>query len=100
MEKIQNFSVLMYHEIIQKEDFKYGSYKGIKVQSGDKDRLPPVLFTYLEAFKEQMKYLYEEGYVTLTLQDLIDFYYKGKSLPEKAVLLTFDDLYQSVLTYA
>ncbi|MDF2594479.1 MAG: hypothetical protein K0R69_820 [Clostridia bacterium] len=100
MEKIQNFSVLMYHEIIKKEDFNYTCYKGIKVQSGDKDRLPPVLFAYLESFNEQMKYLYEEGYVTLTLQDLIDFYYKGKALPEKAVLLTFDDLYQSVLTYA
>lgn len=96
----ENFKVLMYHEIIKKEDFDYENYVGIKVQSQYSDRLPPVLFAYLEGFKEQMKYLYKEGYVTLSLKDVIDFYYHQTELPEKAVLLTFDDLYQSVLNYA
>jgi peptidoglycan/xylan/chitin deacetylase (PgdA/CDA1 family) len=47
-----------------------------------------------------MQYLYEEGYVTLSLKDVIDFYYNDKVLPQKSVLLTFDDMYKSVLLNA
>jgi peptidoglycan/xylan/chitin deacetylase (PgdA/CDA1 family) len=97
---MEGFHVLMYHELIKKEDFDYANYKGIKVQQDYQDILPPVLFAHLEAFESQMKYLYEEGYVTLTLRDVIDFYYHNKALPEKSVLLTFDDLYKSILLYA
>ena len=97
---MKGFKVLMYHEIIKKEDFKYAEYKGIKVQQGYKDALPPVLFSYLKNFEEQMKYLQDEGYVTISLKDVTDFYYNNKALPERAVLLTFDDMYKSVLLYA
>mgnify|MGYP001788358066 CR=1 FL=1 len=97
---MEGFNVLMYHELIKKEDFDYANYKGIKVQQDYQDILPPVLFAYLEAFENQMKYLYEEGYVTLTLKDVIDFYHNNKALPAKSVLLTFDDMYKSVLLYA
>lgn len=97
---MEGFNVLMYHEIIKKEDFDYGKYEGIKVKQDYKDKLPPVLFAYLEDFEKQMKYLFEEGYVTLTLDDVRDYYYNDKSLPEKSILLTFDDLFKSVLHYA
>lgn len=97
---MEGFNVLMYHEIIEKENFDYANYKGIKVQQGYQDVLPPVLFAYLENFEKQMKYLHDEGYRTLTLKEVIDFYYNDGKLPEKAVLLTFDDLYKSVLKYA
>jgi hypothetical protein len=97
---MSGFNVLMYHEIVKKEDFDYTKYEGIKVQQGYKDILPPVLFAYLEEFEKQMKYLYDEGYVTLTLSDVMDFYYNNKALPEKSVLLTFDDMYKSILLYA
>lgn len=97
---MKGFNVLMYHEIVKKNDFDYAGYKGIKVQQDYKDVLPPVLFAYLENFEEQMKYLYDEGYVTLSLKDVIDYYYNGKVLPEKSVLITFDDLYKSVPLYA
>jgi peptidoglycan/xylan/chitin deacetylase (PgdA/CDA1 family) len=97
---MQGFNVLMYHEIIKKEDFDYAKYKGIKVKQRYEDVLPPVLFAYLEEFEKQMKYLYDEGYVTLTLNDVVDFYYNNKPLPEKSILLTFDDMYKSVLLYA
>jgi len=90
--------VLMYHEIICKDKFQYNQYKGIKVKQNYEDALPPVLFHYLETFEEEMKFLYDEGYVTLSLSDIIDFYYGNETLPEKAVLLTFDDMYKSVLT--
>lgn len=97
---MEGFNVLMYHELIKKVDFDYANYKGIKVQQDYQDALPPVLFAYLEAFESQMKYLYEAGYVTLTLKDVVDFYYYDKTIPEKSVLLTFDDLYKSILLYA
>ncbi len=41
-------------------------------------------------FKEQMKLLKSQGYNPLTLQDVRDFYKKGTLLPNKAVLLTFE----------
>lgn len=97
---MKGFKVLMYHEIIKREDFDYSKYKGIKVKQNYQDRLPPALFTYLEEFERQMKYLYDEGYTTLKLEDIVDFYYGNKELPEKSVLLTFDDMYKSVLLYA
>lgn len=94
---MNGFTVLMYHEIVNKHEFDYNQYEGIKVQQDYQDVLPPVLFAYLEEFEKQMKYLFDEGYVTLTLKDVIDFYYNNKSLPEKSVLLTFDDMYKSIL---
>lgn len=97
---MEGFNVLMYHEVIKKNDFDYVNYKGIKVKQGYQDVLPPVLFAYLENFERQMKYLHDEGYRTLTLKEVIDFYYNDGKLPEKAVLLTFDDLYKSILRYA
>ncbi len=97
---MEEFKVLMYHEIIKKVEFNYEGYKGIKVSQGYHDVLPPVLFAYLEAFEKQMKYLHDEGYKTLSLKDVVDFYYNNKPLPEKAVLLTFDDMYKSVLLNA
>lgn len=97
---MEGFKVLMYHEIIRKEDFDYAGYKGIRVRQDYHDVLPRVLFAYLEAFEKQMRYLQDEGYVTLSLKDVVDYYYNNKILPEKAVLLTFDDMYKSVLLNA
>jgi len=97
---MEQFKVLMYHEIVKKDEFAYKEYKGIKVQQDYHDILPPVLFAYLENFEKQMKYLHDEGYVTLSLRDVIDFYHHNKALPEKSILLTFDDMYKSILHYA
>lgn len=97
---MDHFHVLMYHEIIKKEEYDINSHSQIQVKQGYQDILPKPLFVFLEAFEVQMKYLYENGYHTVSLQDVIDFLYHHKSLPEKSVLLTFDDMYQSVLRYA
>src|SRR5690606_3783431 len=71
----------------------------IDVKQGYEDILPSPLFVTLKNFKEQMAYLYENGFHTLSL-DEVKNYYQGKSLPEKSVLLTFDDCYQSMKKYA
>ncbi|MCR8656981.1 polysaccharide deacetylase family protein [Paenibacillus endoradicis] len=39
----------------------------------------------------QINALYDHGYVTISQQDVIDFYTKGSPLPEKALYLSFED---------
>lgn len=54
----------------------------------------------LEAFEQGMKYLHDEGYHTATLKEL-EQYVRGEiQLPEKTVVLTFDDGYQNNIIYA
>ncbi len=40
---------------------------------------------------QHLKALHDHGYVTISQQDIIDFYSKGKNLPEKALFLSFED---------
>ncbi|EPG7577315.1 polysaccharide deacetylase family protein [Providencia rettgeri] len=56
--------------------------------------------TSVEAFREQMNYLKQEGYQTLSLADVEDYLNKSANLPGKAVVLTFDDGLKSVYRYA
>jgi len=54
----------------------------------------------LREFEEQMKFLHENDYNTIKLEDLDNFIYKKQNLPEKSVLITFDDGYESNYVYA
>lgn len=67
----RSLPILMYHHISRK--------KGLVTLS-------------VSAFREQMKWLSEKGWHTVTTQD-IESFYKGKTLPRKSVMLTFDDGY-------
>jgi len=51
-------------------------------------------------FREQMTALKEAGFTAVTLQQLVDYVERGRSLPEKPVLITMDDGYTSNLTIA
>lgn len=44
-----------------------------------------------EALEKQIKALKDNGYVTITQQDILDYYTKGKALPEKSLFLLFED---------
>ena len=46
-----------------------------------------------ERFEEQLKYLKEGGYHVITLDDLLYYLTLGRTLPDKPVILTFDDGY-------
>lgn len=52
------------------------------------------------AFEKDLRFLKENGYTTIVIQDLIDFVEKGTPLPEKPVVLTFDDGYSNNFLYA
>ncbi|WP_042470315.1 polysaccharide deacetylase family protein [Bacillus ndiopicus] len=54
----------------------------------------------LEAFEQQMAYLAENGFKTLTTHELYDYLEGRLIVPEKAVLITFDDGLLSTREYA
>ena len=95
-----SFSVLLYHEIREGGMLRRGETSPIEVRQDYDDNLPGPLFVTLESFEEQMSYLAEKGFHTLTLAEIIAYYYEHLPLPEKSVLLTFDDCYQSMARYA
>lgn len=97
---MEGFPVLMYHEVIKREDFDINNLSHIRVRQNYEDVLPNILFVYLEEFERQMKYLYDKGYKTLKLQEVVNYYYNNMALPDKSVLLTFDDMYKSIYKYA
>ena len=46
-----------------------------------------------DLFREQMKFLKDNGYNPLTMDQLYDYVVNGAAVPEKPVVLTFDDGY-------
>lgn len=72
-----NLPIIMYHNIVE-NPAKSGQYI-----------ITP------EALEKDMIYIKEHGYQTITVQDLIAYVYDGEPLPEKSIMLTFDDGYYS-----
>ena len=74
--------VIMYHSLLKDE----------KLQNDY--TVSPTLF------ENDLKYLAENGYTTVVVKDLTDYVYGKKSLPEKCIMLTFDDGYYNNYYYA
>ena len=53
-----------------------------------------------DIFDEQLKYLEDNGYTAITMDDLAQYLTSGKTLPAKPVMLTFDDGWQNQFVYA
>ncbi|ERI08707.1 polysaccharide deacetylase [Aneurinibacillus aneurinilyticus ATCC 12856] len=84
--KGQGVAVLVYHHILKEnENRKFKENKEV---------ITPELFAH------QMKILHDNGYTTITLQELEQFINKKISLPPKSVMITFDDGYLSNFKYA
>lgn len=47
-------------------------------------------------FRDQMQALYDNGYTAITISMLLEALIQGRDLPEKPVVITFDDGHQSV----
>jgi len=74
--------IIMYHHVL-KDSRKLGKYTvSPKEIEGD------------------IIYLKQHGYTTIVMEDLINFVYNGGELPEKPIMLTFDDGYYSNYVYA
>lgn len=74
--------VLMYHHLDQDES-----------KSGSVTVTP-------EKFRKDMEAVKNAGYQTVFLSDLIAYVDQGKELPEKPIVITFDDGYESNYLYA
>ena len=71
--------IIMYHSILKS---KTGTY----IVSPDK-------------LEEDLKYISEKGYTTITMTDLIEYVYNDVKLPEKPIIITFDDGYYNNYIY-
>jgi len=69
-------------------------YHSIGFEKGNELRVP------VERFTEQMKFLKDNGYTTLSLDELYDFFNNNKPIPSKSVVITFDDGYADNYTNA
>lgn len=69
-------------------------YHSIAYEKGNDLRIP------IEKFREQMKFLKDNGYNTLTLTEVSDLFTKNIPVPKKSVVLTFDDGYVDNYTNA
>ncbi|MGH7365471.1 MAG: polysaccharide deacetylase family protein [Candidatus Rokuibacteriota bacterium] len=52
------------------------------------------------SFREQMRYLKTNGYRVVSLADFVEFTRLGRQLPQRAVVLTFDDGYRAFKDHA
>ena len=73
----------MYHYVRDLKNSRYPEIKGCDVQ----------------LFKEQVLFL-KKHYNPVTVEQVLDAYYNNGKLPDKAVLLTFDDAYADHFEYA
>jgi len=46
-----------------------------------------------EDLKSELKYIKDQGYITLTMRQLKDYILNNSPIPEKSILITFDDGY-------
>jgi len=77
MKKKSSLSILMYHYVRDLKASRYPSIKGLD----------------LALFRQQLDYLSDEGFVCIDAELLLSALSSEATLPDKAVLLTFDDGY-------
>ena len=82
------FSALLYTYYHFRDRVPILMYHRIASVPGDRNALPG------EKFEEQMRYLEENGFHSITVEELQAHFLHGKRLPKKPVVLTFDDGYE------
>lgn len=72
--------IIMYHSILKSKSGKY--------------------IIHPSTLEDDLKFIQENGYTTITMTDLINYVYSDYELPEKPIIITFDDGHYNNLTYA
>lgn len=85
-------SVPIFHEYNKKIPILM--YHSISYEKGNTARIPK------EKFREQMKYLKDNKYTTLTVDELYSYMQTGKLVPSNPIVITFDDGYKDNYTNA
>lgn len=83
--KITNIKILMYHEVGVPPMYATEHTAQLYVEPG--------------VFQQHLNFLKENGYNTITLQDLYQYWDYGKPLPTNPIILTFDDGYRSMYDF-
>lgn len=77
-EALSSVSVIMYHNFVSKEDIKSGiEYEEYSISPKD--------------FEKDLIWLKNNGYITITSDELLEFLEEKKPLPKKTVILSIDD---------
>lgn len=74
--------ILMYHSLL-KDSARWNDYV-----------IPP------DDFESDLKFLTENGYTTVFVSEVVNYVLNGAELPEKPVVITFDDGYYNNYSYA
>lgn len=74
----RNLPVVMYHHVTESQK-RAGKYVILQ-----------------DELRRDLDYIKENGYTTVTVRDLLDYVDGKKELPEKIIMLTFDDGFESV----
>ncbi len=72
--------IIMYHSILKSKSGKY--------------------IVNPSTLEDDLKFIKNNGYTTITMTDLINYVYSDSELPEKPIIITFDDGHYNNLTYA
>ena len=64
------------------------------------DHLPPAKGVSPQAFAAQMEYLRKKNYRSIAFEQLADYFIKGRPLPSRPMIISFDDGYLDNFTQA
>lgn len=114
--KIKSFLILIFIFIITLSFLILGEINSIETSKNvDSDVVVPIIMYHSllkdtsrlndytvspSLFENDLKYLNKCGYTTITVSDLIEYVYHDSPLPEKCIMLTFDDGYYNNYYYA
>ena len=72
--------IIMYHSVLKSKSGKY--------------------IVHPDTLESDFKYIQSKGYTAITMTELINYVYGETSIPEKPIIITFDDGYYNNLSYA
>lgn len=85
LELAKSISILSYHHLLKNEENPFPNNNSV---------------LSVEKFQEQMKFLHDNNFNTITLNELEQFLKGEIELPKNSVVITFDDGYKSNYVYA
>ena len=99
-----------HNEVVSTYAPKVISYNTPSVDSGipillyhaisDEDDISSEMFVPADVFALHLEYLYRSGYHTVSFEALYEHWERGAALPDKPIVISFDDGYRSFYNYA